>query len=296
MSWSIMLAALAAVLIWGGSPVATKFGLETVPPLTIAVLRTVLGGALAVPILLALRYPLPKTAEQRWLLLISSVCGFVAFPLLYTFGIDRTTAIIGALILALQPLATGTIAAVFDRKRPPITWWLGCCVALAGVTVLILGRDSGTTTGRRGMPLVGEFLLVGALVSACLGYVTGGRLNRLGYPSSAATFWGALIGSLLLLPIAISIDAASHVREASLNSWLGLAYLAVGVTIIAYVMWYWALGNGGIARVAPLQFFQPLSGVILAILILGERVTFSLGLALLLILLGVFLATRAPAR
>jgi len=54
----------------------------------------------------------------------------------------------------------------------------------------------------------------------------------------------------------------------------------------------WALGKGGIARIGLLQFLQPVSGVLLAWLLLGEPVSASLPAATALILLGVWIATR----
>jgi len=66
----------------------------------------------------------------------------------------------------------------------------------------------------------------------------------------------------------------------------------VVVTILGYVLWYWALGRGGIARVGLIQFLQPVSGVVLAALLLGERISLSFVLASALVLSGVWLAIR----
>ena len=58
------------------------------------------------------------------------------------------------------------------------------------------------------------------------------------------------------------------------------------------MLWYWALGRGGIARVGLIQFLQPVSGVILAALLLGERISLSFLLASVLVLFGVWLALK----
>jgi drug/metabolite transporter (DMT)-like permease len=67
----------------------------------------------------------------------------------------------------------------------------------------------------------------------------------------------------------------------------------VGVTIVGYVCWYWALGNGGIERVGLFQFLQPISGVILAWLLLGELIDGVFLAASALILCGVWIALKA---
>ena len=50
-------------------------------------------------------------------------------------------------------------------------------------------------------------------------------------------------------------------------------FLAVVTSIVGYIGWYWALDRGGIQRIATLQFLQPLSGFVLAVVVLGDHVT-----------------------
>jgi drug/metabolite transporter (DMT)-like permease len=64
-------------------------------------------------------------------------------------------------------------------------------------------------------------------------------------------------------------------------------------TIVGYIGWYWALAAGGIARIGTIQFFQPVSGLLLASIVLGERFTLSLLVASVIILTGVAIAQRA---
>ncbi len=81
--------------------------------------------------------------------------------------------------------------------------------------------------------------------------------------------------------------------SAGAYAWSGLIYQALGVSIIAYLLWYWALGTGGIARVGLFQFLQPISGVILAAIILSERMSLTFLLASAIIMTGVVIAFRA---
>ena len=77
-----------------------------------------------------------------------------------------------------------------------------------------------------------------------------------------------------------------------LKAWGAVGFLAWVTSILGYIGWYWALGHGGIARMGTLQFMQPLSGLVLAFFLLGERPTLPLGIATVLILLGVVTARR----
>jgi drug/metabolite transporter (DMT)-like permease len=89
------------------------------------------------------------------------------------------------------------------------------------------------------------------------------------------------------------IDPGTQPMAVPAEIWVAIAYLAIGVTIVGYVLWYWSLGQGGIARIALLQFLQPVSGVILATILLGEHFGAVFIVTSGVILFGVWYALRA---
>ncbi len=289
MSFGVLAAALAAVIIFGGSAVGTKMAVSGFHPVDVALLRTVIGGFIAIGFALLLRIRLPANRAQLGLLLLSGLCGFIAFPLLFTLGVERTTANHATMILAILPVLTGALAMAWDRQTPANQWWGGCAIAFAGELLLIYqpAANGGDAT------LAGDLLVLLSTLFASLGYVAGGRLQRSGYSSRGTTFWGVGLFALLLLPLAPLFVDTAELQTAGAYAWTGLLYQAVGVTIVAYILWYWALGTGGIARVGLMQFLQPVSGVILAWLILAEQLSLRFTLASIVILVGVFLAFRA---
>ena len=96
-----------------------------------------------------------------------------------------------------------------------------------------------------------------------------------------------------MLPALVLVVDLDTLGSAGAYAWSGLLYQAIGVTVIAYILWYWALGTGGIARVGLFQFLQPISGVVLAWLILAESLSLIFVLASSIIMVGVILAFRA---
>jgi drug/metabolite transporter (DMT)-like permease len=289
MSPSVILAALAAVVLWGASPVAAKVAVSELSPLAVAVLRTFLGGALAVPVALWLKVRWPQQRRLQAILLLSGFCGFIGFPMLFTFGVHLTSANHASMILAALPIFTGAIAMTWDRRRPTGIWIVGSLIALVGEAVLIAGR-AGAGAGTASV--AGDALVLVSNGFASLGYVAGGRLQQAGYPSTGTTFWGAASMALLLTPMIPVLRSQGTFAVGSVPAWSAVAYLAVVVTILGYVLWYWALGRGGIARVGLVQFLQPISGVILAALLLHEEISLSFLLASALVLSGVWLAIK----
>ncbi|MDH4346923.1 MAG: DMT family transporter, partial [Thermoleophilia bacterium] len=99
--------AMLVMVVWGATPVMTRVATDDLEPLLVAVSRTLLAGLVAAPFVLAAREAPPRRARHRLLLLVSSAAGFVVFPLVYTVGQQRTSAMHGAMILAALPLFTG---------------------------------------------------------------------------------------------------------------------------------------------------------------------------------------------
>ena len=81
--------------------------------------------------------------------------------------------------------------------------------------------------------------------------------------------------------------------DAGPKAWGSVVFLAVVTSILGYVGWYWALDRGGIARIATLQFLQPVSGFVLAAIVLGENVTVPIAVGSALIVGGIVIAQRA---
>jgi len=289
MNWIVLAAALGAVIIFGGSAVATKVAVSAIDAIDVSIMRTVIGGFVGLPLALGLGIPLPTSSWQKWLLGLSGFCAFIAFPLLFTLGVSLTSANHATMILAILPVLTGAIARAWDRQRPAGAWWSGCAIAFVGEVLLLYDPAADSTDAS----ITGDLLVWLSTLFASLGYVAGARLQRSGYSARGTTFWGVSLFAMLLLPVAPWLLDSDSLQAAGVWAWSGLLYQAIGVTIVAYILWYYALGTGGIARVGLFQFMQPVSGVVLAFLILAESLSLVFLLASAIIMFGVILAFRA---
>lgn len=280
------------MVIWGGTPIFTKLGVREIDPVLVGVLRTVVAGALGLPLALAIGARLPAGLRAKALLAVSGLSGFVMFPLLFSYAQQRTSAMHGTMILAAMPVLTGAYAAVVERVRPTRAWLAGSAIALAGEVALIALRG-----GHGGhASLGGDLLVVLASLVVPVGYVAGAKLAQQGYPSFHTTLWGVALAAVVVLPVLAGLLAADGLPHAGFDAWGSVAFLGVVTSILGYVLWYWALARGGIARIGTIQFLQPFSGLVLAALILDERFTAALGGAAALILVGITVAQVRRAR
>ena len=276
------------MVIWGASPIATRIATDDMDPLVVAVLRTVLAGLVAVPLVTTSGIRPPANPRSRLLLAVSAATAFVIFPVVYTIGQDRTSAMHGVAILAGLPVFTGAWAALVMRRLPGPWWLAGCGVALAGEAVIIAVRGGGGDDAT----LTGDLIVLAAALAVSSGYIAGALLVPRGVPSATTTYWGVILGAIVLAPLGAGLLVGGHVPHGDAESWAALLFLAVMVSIVGYVGWYWALARGGMMRMAPLMFLQPISGLVLAALILGERLTPALVVGAVFVLGGVALARR----
>jgi len=280
--------ALAVMVVWGATPVLTRIATDDLEPLWVAVLRTVLAGIVAVPLVATTERRPPASSRARLLLGVSAAAGFVVFPVVFTIGQERTSAMHGVGILAALPVFTGLYGMLVTRRRPGQSWLAGCALALAGEAVIVAVRAGGGGTAT----LVGDLLVLASALVVSAGYVAGALLVPRGFSSAATTYWGVSLGALALVPLALALVAIVGPPHAGAASWAAVLFLAVVTSIVGYVGWYWALARGGIARIAPLQFLQPLSGLVLAALVLGERLTWPLAVGAAAVIGGVAIARR----
>lgn len=278
------------MVVWGATPVVTRIATDDLEPLAVAVLRTVIAGLVAVPLVSASGVRPPATRRPRLLLAVSAATAFVVFPVVYTIGQERTSAMHGVAILAGLPVLTGLWAAGVFRRLPGAWWLCGCAIALVGEGVIIAVRDTGG--GDDVATLGGDLLVLLAALAVSAGYVAGALLVPLGVSSATTTYWGVILGALTLAPVGLALGAAGHVPHGDLASWGAVLFLAVMTSIVGYVGWYWALASGGIVRMAPLMFLQPVSGLALAALVLDEQLTPALGLGAAAVVGGVAVARR----
>ena len=289
---SILVAALFAVVIWAATPVATKLAVGGLDPLSVGLLRTLLGSAVALPVILLMGFKPPASLRGRGYLTASALGGFVFFPILFSLGVGLTSAAHAALILGLLPVITGFVVYGMDRRWPPYFWWLGSGIAFAGTLLLVFGRFGFADPNAS---LSGDLLVLAGCLASSTGYVMGARAG-LEAGTWAVTFWGLLLAGLLLVPVAALVVPWQQLAQPDLPLWGSLLYLALASSILAYAAWYWAMGRGEPARVGQMQFLQPLIGLGFAAVLLGEALTWPLLLAGLLIVAGVVVGKSGKQR
>ncbi len=280
--------ALAAVVLYGLTPFFTKIAVGTAEGVTVGALRAIVASPLALAAIVVWRMPLPWRGNDKWLLIISGAGGLAAFPILFSWGVQLTTAGHAAAGTASGAVMAGVLAACLDRRWPTWYWWSGIAVGFAGALLLIweaVGLDVAGVTWQ------GDALVFAGMFAGVVGYIAGARLTRRA-SATAVTMWSVCVAAILLWPVLAWQSSLEELAAIDVAGWAAICSLAWGTTIGAYILWNRALADGGVARIGSLQLLQPVVGISVAPLFLGEPFTLPLALATVTTLVGVVLVQR----
>jgi drug/metabolite transporter (DMT)-like permease len=283
----VFAAAAFTIVLFALTPVTTRIAGSQLDGETVGLVRAVGAGLFAIPLIAIFRVPAPADVASWSLVLVSALGSFAGFPLLFSLGAQHTSATHVGLIMASMPLMTGTIALIVERRRPRQLWFIGTLITLGGEALLMTDRG-GLGTDVSG---AGDALVLAACILCACGFVAGGRLAKRISPLGA-TLWAIAVASAVLLPAAAVQFGRVDWADLSSTTYAAVLHITLGASVLAYISWFWALSRGGIARVAALQFAQPIVVLVLAALLLNEPLRASMAGPTLTILAGIALTMR----
>ncbi|BCW04088.1 membrane protein [Arthrobacter sp. NtRootA1] len=262
----------------------TRVAVEGLSPLFIGAGRAVVAAGLAALALGLTRQRSPQGFQ--WVRLAVVASGIVAgFPLLTTFALTSTTASHGAIVIALLPAATATVAVIRGRERPRLLFWVLTAVGVIAALVFALVQSGGF-----GQLHWADLLLLGAVIAAAIGYAEGGLLARELGPWQTIS-WALVVASPAMLLLTL-LSLGSTVPSATPSQWLSFAYLGVVSMFLGFFAWYHGLAIGPMAQVSQIQLVQPIMTIAWASLLLGESMTWTTAIGGLAVILCAGAAVR----
>lgn len=284
-----VVAALLALVFWGGTAIANRYAVGFADPIVVATLRSMLAGGVALVVALALRLKRPDGRADQALLLLSGLFSFAFWPIFLSLGLERTTASHAALIMATLPIITVLLASAVTTTMPSRGWWVGGGMALAGAGLLATERGSLLDVADPDAAVAGDLIILSGCVICAAGYVAGGKLApKIG--AFATTFWGLSVALLVTIPTFAIYQTGTDWTALPVTAWWAIGWLTLCSSLLGYVLWFYALGRGGIARIGSLQLLMPVITLIGAVLILHEVFTLRLALLAGLVLAGTVIA------
>jgi drug/metabolite transporter (DMT)-like permease len=260
---------LVPVTLWALSYAVIKLGVSEISPLAFPVLRFGPGGLVMAAVLYWREGTLRVARADLPLLLLTAVLGISLNQLCFVYSLTDTGASDVALLGATGPLITALLATAVGLERLGHRHWLGALVGLGGV-VLIVGGGADAGFGRS--PLLGDALALGTTLCACGAALPILPLLRR-YSALRVLTFQMLVGSLLLLPLALPSLLTLDYGRVTLAGWSSLAYSVVLAGVLPNLLLIIGIGRVGPSRAAMFGYLQSFLGVLFAVALLGERVT-----------------------
>lgn len=268
-----------APIAWGSTYVVTRNLLPPDYPLWGGVLRALPAGLIV--LLLARRLPTGSWWWRSLVLGILNVGGF--FVLIYVAG-QRLPSGLASTLMSTSAACMLLFAWLLLHRRPRLAAVVGATVGLVGVG-LMLGFDASAADPW------GVAASLGAMVSSSIGFVLTVRWGS-GIPALTMTSWQLVGGSLVLVPAALLVEGPPPAL--TLASGLGFAYVTVIATAVAYVAWFAGLRHLSPGVVGIVGLLNPVTGVVLGVIVAGEVFGLSQAIGLVLVLGGVVLGSLPP--
>lgn len=277
----------------GAAIVASRLALAEVPPLTLAMLRYAIGFLCLLPFALAAgRGMLHARPPARDLAAMAALGTgqFAVLIALLNWGLRTVPAAPAALIFSLFPLLTLLLAAALGREQVSLRLVAGVLLSIAGVALSLAPKLQAAP----GADWWGE---AAVFASACVGALCSvlyrPYLRR--YPTVPVSAFAMLASVLFLAALALGEDWPARMRGLSPGTWGLVAFIGFS-SGIGYFWWLYALKHESPTRVTVFLSLNPVTAALLGWALLREPLAPQLLAALLLIALGLWLATRpAPA-
>jgi drug/metabolite transporter (DMT)-like permease len=290
----VVTAFAAIYVLWGGSYVGVGLAVETLPPFFMMAVRCLIAGAVLFAIALARTNPWPGWREWR----AAAIVGTLFFAFCHgtlAYAQQRVPPGLAALLMATMPLCVPLVSWLRPAgRRPSGRTMTGIGAGFAGVALLVLTREA---------PVAGpvDLLHAAALLFAALSWAVGTVVSReLPLPASPVQAAGMefLVGGGLLLVASAAIGEFDRLDPAavSVRSLLGLAYLILFGSLLAFSAYVFLLNASTPERVATYAYVNPVVAVVLGWVMFGEAVTGSVLLAAVIILAAVAVTVGERSR
>jgi drug/metabolite transporter (DMT)-like permease len=221
--------------------------------------------------------------------------GITSYFYIQFTGLQYTTTINSALIIATTPIMVGLMGQVLKIEKINRVMAFGIIIAFSGVALVIShGEFSGILQSKT---WIGDLaLLFNAIVWA--GITLYGKKILQKYRPMVAMAYMHIFGTLMLLPFAFlpitdsPLFLSGRVFTLSWQTFAAILYLAALCSVYAYYMWYMGIDRIGAVRTSVFAYFNPLFAAMAGVALLGEQIYLTTLIGGCMIIAGVYITNR----
>ena len=280
-------------LCWAGNAIVGRLAAGHIPPVTLSFLRWSLAFLIILPF--AWKHLVRDWGAIRshlGTMIVLSITGIGGFNTLQYWALEHTQALNTLLLQSAGPLFVAVWSLILLGVRLTLAQAGGIVLSLTGVLVILLHGDLSTLKSIEFNK--GDIIFTVALAIFGLYSVLSLKRPQISGLSFVGFTFGC--GAACLVPLLIRELLTRPVMQLDSTNLLTLFYVAVFPSTLAYLCFNRGVQLIGANRAAPFFHVVPVFGAAMAIVFLGERPQLFHIIGFALVLTGVFVASRKPAR
>jgi len=275
-------------VLWSFAFVAGKTGVTYCPPLILLAARFTLAGTLILSVAALRRDAWRLSWRDAGVFAILGIANNALYLGLGYTGLQTVSAGLGGLIVSANPIFTAVLAALLLGET--LTWSkvAGLLLGILGVVIIVWHRIAVGTDS-----LHGVMFTLASLASLVAGTILFKVLSPKG------SLWVGngvqnLAAGLVTIPFALTFASPADIVP-NVQLLGAFAYLVLGGSIVAYLLWFHLLKTCGATAASAYHFVMPPLGMLFAFLVLGEQLELRDLLGIVPVAFGVYLVTRPAA-
>ena len=287
--WKAHLAVLLTNIFFGANFSAVQYiAKRGVPPFGLNVIRVGVSSLLFWLLLLFFKQKVGIKKEHVPRFLLCAITGVVINQLLFIKGLTLTLSIHASLLILVTPIFITFIAAWIGREALNIFKIAGLILGIGGSIVLVLQKES---SGAGTNILLGNILVILNAISYAFYFVLVKPLMKEYHPFEVIR-WLFTLGFIFMLPIGWIEFSSIQWTALSTTDFLVLGMIVFFATFLAYLFNLYGISRLGASITGAYIYTQPIFAGIIAVFIMGEKLTLQKIIAAALIIGGVLLVNK----
>lgn len=274
---------LGAAFCFGVSYYFIEILIRHLPPLTIVTVRVILASLVLWGVVFGLKLKRPNSFKQwRSLFLLAFMNNAVPFTL-FVWAQRHIDSSMAAVLNATMPFFTIILAAIFlsDEKINRFKL-LGVPVGIIGTAILI-GPNLQASSA---MSVLGQLAALLATFLYAVSSVYARRFKEWGLSPIMIAAGQVTMAAIMLLPLTLSIEQPWTLPLPPAEAIYALIGITLLSTVLSYILYFKLIASAGATNASLVTFLNPVTAIILGTLLLGEIITPTQALGIVIIMLG----------
>ena len=282
-------------IVWGSTYLAIEYSIRSMPPLLAMGSRFLTAGLLmgfALTLKYGPGYLKIKRKQIPYLVILGALLLGLGLGMVTLAQFNDVPTGIVALLISALPFWIAIFKAI-EGTKTSIWSWVGIAIGFVGVGILLLPELSKSNNGTHIFWML--MVIIGNIGWAFGTYIA----PRLDLPKSTlvVTSYQMLFAGIAMTSAGLLAgEDLADLFDATLSSWLGWLFLVLVGSIATYTAYLWLIGKAPVGLIATYAYVNPVIAVSLGVLFLDEKLSITLLLGAIIVIIGVFLVVRVESR